>query len=232
MNSELPTTTLKKFFIVVLFSIAFAYIESSVVVYLRGLLHPAGFSFPINNISLTDPITRPLLLTEIGREAATMVLILTCAALAGINRQQRFAYFLTIFAVWDIFYYVWLRVLIMWPISIMDWDILFLIPRTWASAVLYPVIIAFTILVFAVVLLYRDSVGRPIRARSTDWLGFMAAAMIIVYSFCTAGPYVTEPDYASYFYWPLFAAGYIAAIVFFARCVLNSGRQTQSISPS
>lgn len=224
MHLEPPAITFKKFLIVIVFGIAFAYIESSVVVYLRSLLHPAGFNFPVNSISVTDPITRPLLLTEIGREAATIVLIITCATLAGVNRQQRFAYFLTIFAVWDIFYYVWLRVLIMWPTSIMDWDILFLIPMTWASAVLYPVIVAFTMLVFAMVLLYRDSVGRPIKAGPVDWLGFTGAAVIIIVSFCTPGPYVTEPDYASHFHWPLFAAGYAVALAFFLRCVFKSGR--------
>ncbi len=229
MYSEPPATTLRKFLIVVAFSIAFAYIESSVVVYLRGLLHPAGFDFPINSISLTDPITRPLLLTEIGREAATIVLILTCAMLAGVNRQQAFAYFLTIFAIWDIFYYVWLRVLIMWPTSIMDWDILFLIPTTWASAVLYPVIIAVTLLLFAMVLLYRDSVGRPVRAGFFDWLGFIGAGVIIVYSFCTPGPYVTEPDYAAHFHWPLFAAGYAVALLFFAKCLLGSRRAVRPV---
>jgi len=222
MQSEPPLTTLKKLFIVIVFSIAFAYVESAVVVYLRGLLHPGGFTFPVNNVSLDDPITRPLLLTEIGREAATIVMIFTCALLAGVNRQQRVAYFLTIFAIWDIFYYVWLRMLIMWPASIMDWDILFLIPMTWASAVLYPVIIASTMLAFALALLYLDSVGRSVKAGSVDRLGFIGAGTIIVASFCTPGPYITRPDYASHFYWPLFAAGYVVALLFFAKCVLAS----------
>ncbi len=216
--------TLKRFCIVILFSIAFAYIESSVVVYLRTILNPCSFDFPINSISVTDPIIRPMLLTEIGREVATIVLIFTCAYLAGHNRQQRFAHFLIIFAIWDIFYYIWLRFLIGWPASIMDWDILFLIPRTWASAVLYPVIIACEMLLFGVVILYRDSVGRPMKATSTDWLGFAAAAMIVILSFITPGPYVTQPDYASHFYWPLFAFGCAASIVLFLKCFLTSGR--------
>ncbi len=70
-----------------------------------------------------------LVLTEIGREAATLVLIFTAAWLFGGVPQERIAYFLIIFAVWDIFYYVWLKVLLDWPATLMDWDILFLIPR-------------------------------------------------------------------------------------------------------
>ncbi|NQT01098.1 MAG: hypothetical protein HQ580_03680, partial [Planctomycetes bacterium] len=147
-------TTIKVFCVVVIFSIAFAYIEAAVVVYLREIFHPDGFTFPLTTFGL-DPLWERLLLTEIGREAATIVLIFTGSWLFGKNRRQRFAYFMTIFAVWDIFYYVWLKVLLDWPSSIMDWDILFLIPDTWASAVLYPVLISITMLVFAAVILYR-----------------------------------------------------------------------------
>ena len=141
-------TTVTRFCVVVVFSIAFANIEASVVVYLRQIFHPEGFYFRMTLFG-EGPLWRRFLFTEIGREAATMVLILTTCWLAGRNRQQRFAYFLTIFAVWDIFYYVWLKVLIDWPASIMDWDILFLIPVTWASPVLYPVLISVVWLVFA-----------------------------------------------------------------------------------
>ncbi|MHC4582831.1 MAG: hypothetical protein ACYS14_15365, partial [Planctomycetota bacterium] len=151
-------TTIARFCVVVVFSIAFANIEATVVVYLREIFHPDGFDFPMTVFG-EGPNWKRLLLTEIGREAATMVLILTTCWLAGRNRQQRFAYFLTIFAIWDIFYYIWLKVLINWPASIMDWDILFLIPVTWASPVLYPVLISVALLAFAVVILYRDSCG-------------------------------------------------------------------------
>ncbi|MHC4433522.1 MAG: hypothetical protein ACYTBS_16915, partial [Planctomycetota bacterium] len=199
-------TTIARFCVVVVFSIAFANIEATVVVYLREIFHPDGFDFPMTVFG-EGPNWKRLLLTEIGREAATMVLILTTCWLAGRNRQQRFAYFLTIFAIWDIFYYIWLKVLINWPASIMDWDILFLIPVTWASPVLYPVLISVALLVFAAVILYRDSCGRPIRATLLDWLVFGASGVIIVVSFCIVGVHITEEDFASYFYRSLFAAG-------------------------
>ncbi len=215
---------IKRFCIVVIFSIAFAYIEAAVVVYLRAIFHPDGFTFPLNDLG-TILQENPLLLTEIGREAATIVLIFTGAWLFGRNRRQRFAYFLTIFAIWDIFYYVWLKVLIDWPASIMDWDILFLIPGTWASAVLYPVLISITILIFAAAILYRDAHGRPIKVTLADWLAFFVAAIIVVVSFYISGRHVTEPDYKSYFYWPLFALGHISAIAVFLKCLLKSKRR-------
>ena len=162
------------------------------------------------------------MLTEIGREAATLVLILTACILIGRNRRQRFAYFLAIFAVWDIFYYVWLKVLLDWPASIMEWDILFLIPTTWASAVIYPVIISVIMLVFAVVILYRDAVGRPINVSPLDWLLFAAAGVIIIISFCTPGRHIADSDYEAYFYWPIFALGAATAVATFAKCFLKN----------
>jgi hypothetical protein len=214
-------TTFKTFLIVFVFGIAFGYIEAAVVVYLRQIFYPDGFTFPLTIFGI-DAMSRRILLTEIGREAATIVLIFTGAWLSGHNRQQRVAYFLIIFAVWDIFYYVWLKVLLDWPASIMDWDILFLMPVTWASPVLYPVLISMTLILFAVVILYFCSCGRPVKATLLDWLAFSASVIIIVACFCIAGLHRTEQDYASYFHLPLFAAGYLLGIAIFLKCLLKS----------
>jgi len=218
--SESLKTTIKTFLIVVVFSIAFGYIEAAVVVYLRQIFYPDGFTFPIMLFGI-DALSRRILLTEIGREAATIVLIFTGAWLFGHNRQQRFAYFMIIFAVWDIFYYVWLKVLLDWPASIMDWDILFLIPVTWASPVLYPVLISMTLIVFAIVILYRCSCDRPLRTKLPDLLAFLVSGLIVVVSFCIAGLHSTEQDYTSYFYPSLFAAGYLISPVIFLKCLLK-----------
>jgi hypothetical protein len=220
-STEPLKTTIVRFCIVVVFSIAFGYIEAAVVVYLRAIFHPDGFTFPLTVFGI-DQLSKRLLFTEIGREAATIVLIFTGSWLFGRNRRQRFAYFLTIFAIWDIFYYVWLKFLLDWPASIMDWDILFLIPTTWASAVLYPILISITMLIFAAAILYRDALGNPIKVTRADWLGFIVAAVIVVVSFCTPGQHVTEPDYKSYFYWPLFAVGLFCAVAMFLKCTLQS----------
>jgi hypothetical protein len=161
-------------------------------------------------------------LTEIGREAATIVLIITGAWLSGHNRQQRFAYFMIIFAVWDIFYYVWLKVLLDWPASIMDWDILFLIPVTWASPVLYPVLISSTLIVFAAVILFLSCCGRSLKVTPLDWLAFSVSVIIIVVCFCLPGLHITEQNYATHFHLPLFGAGYLFGLVIFLRCLLKS----------
>ena len=213
-------TTFKRFCIVVIFGMAFGYIEAAVVVYLREIFHSEGFTFPLD--FAIDPFSKRMLLTEIGREAATIVLIFTGAWLSGRNLQQRFAFFLTIFAIWDIFYYVWLKVLLDWPARFSDWDILFLIPTTWASPVLAPLLISLTLLLFAIIILYRDSCARPLKVARLDFSLFILASLIVVASFCIAGMHSMRSDFGSYFYWPLFAFGYILAIVVFLKCLLKS----------
>ena len=217
---ELLKTIFRRFCIVVIFGIAFAYIEAAVVVYLRAIFYPAGFTFPLTEFG-TSLLWKQLLLTEIGREAATLVLIFTGSLLFGRNLRQRFAFFLTIFAVWDIFYYVWLKVLLDWPGSIMDWDILFLMPVVWASPVLAPILISFTMLVFAVLILYRDCCGRDIKITRMDLPGFVIAGLMVVVSFCIAGAHITKPDFRSHFHWPLFALGNVSAVALFLKCLLR-----------
>jgi hypothetical protein len=198
---------LKRLLIVVLFSIAFAYIESAVVVYLRAIFHAEGFSFPLKIFDL-DSLGKRLMITEVGREAATLVLIWTGAWLFGKQTQERWAYFLIIFAVWDIFYYVWLKVLLDWPASIMDWDVLFLIPMVWASPVLYPVLVSLGMLVIAAAVLWCGAKNQTTRLTWTEWMAVVLGCVVIVGSFCLGGSHATETNYADYFYWPLFAAGY------------------------
>ncbi|MBM4024245.1 MAG: hypothetical protein FJ280_02410 [Planctomycetes bacterium] len=214
---------LQRLLIAVVFSIAFAYIEAAVVVYLRAIFHEGGFTFPLQVFDATAQGKR-LLLTEVGREAATLVLIFTAAWLFGSILQERLAYFLLIFAVWDIFYYVWLKVLLDWPATFMDWDVLFLIPMIWASPVLYPVLVSIAMFAFATAILYRCAHGRPLTVTRLDWLGWSASLLVIVVSFCLGGTHVTEPNYAEYFYWPLFAVGFALGIAFCVKSLLAPAR--------
>lgn len=201
-----PPAMLRRLLIAIAFAVAFAYVESAVVVYLRVIFHPNGFTFPLAPFAANE-LGRQILVTEIGREAATLVLIATAAMLFARARQEATAYFMVIFAVWDVFYYVWLRVLIGWPASLMDWDILFLIPRPWASPVLYPVLVSMAMLVFGAMILQRTSRGRPLPIRWSDWVGWAAASVFLILAFCLAGAHMSRPDYAAHFHWPIYAVG-------------------------
>jgi hypothetical protein len=214
----------KRLTIAVVFGIAFGYIEAAVVVYLRAIFHAKGFDFPLEVFGVTAT-GRRLLLTEVGREVATLVLILAAAWLFGRTRQERVAYSLAIFAVWDVFYYVWLKALLDWPASLMTWDILFLIPVIWAAPVLYPVLVSLAMFAFAGAILYRSARGRPLVVTSTDWLGWLAGLLVIAISFCLGGTHVTEPNYAEYFYGPLFAVGYCLGLLPCLTCLRRTPAQ-------
>jgi len=118
------------------FAMAFAFVESSVVVYLRQISYPEGFAFPLKP-GITSQIA-----VEVSREFATIVMLIAIGMIAGTNRWQRFSYFLIGFGVWDIFYYVWLKLILDWPSSLLDWDILFLLPIPWIGPVIAPVLVS------------------------------------------------------------------------------------------
>jgi hypothetical protein len=121
------------------FFIAMAFLESAVVVYLRALYYPEGFGFPL------VPMDPALVATEMGREFATLVMLLAPAALVTRRALERFAWFCIGFGIWDIFYYVWLKVLLGWPASLAEPDLLFLLPVPWVGPVWAPCLISVSV---------------------------------------------------------------------------------------
>ncbi len=167
----------RKLVLVAVFGIAFAFVESSVVVYLRALYYPQGFSLPLKAISNEH------LVVELCREAATIIMLLTIGFVAGRKGWQRFGYFLLAFGVWDIFYYVWLKVMLNWPSSILDWDILFLIPLPWIGPVLSAAAIALLMLVCGVDIVVRISQQKHFSPTLVSWGAATVATGIILFSF-------------------------------------------------
>ena len=142
------------------FGVAFGYVEAAVVFYLRRLLdYHADYSvvdrhvyLDLGFIAFVTP-DRPVLGTdavtsaEIGREAATIVMLVAVAYLAARSPARRLAAFLVAFAAWDLAYYAFLRVLTGWPASLTDIDVYFLIPVTWVGPVITPLAICTLMLV-------------------------------------------------------------------------------------
>lgn len=159
------------------FAIAMAYLESAVVVYLRALFFPNGFTFPL------PVMDRHIVITELGREVATIIMLLAPAALLARKRIERFAWFLFAFGVWDIFYYVWLKVLLDWPASLFDMDILFLVPVPWVGPVLAPCIVSVGFILLAITILLGGERHERFDLRTYEWVVLCCAAAIILWSF-------------------------------------------------
>lgn len=161
----------------VLFSIAMGLLEAVVVVYLRTLVYPDGFSFPLKILS------EKIYTVEIAREAATLVMLAGVGIAAGRKYYDRLAYFLLTFAVWDIFYYVFLKVYLNWPATLLDWDILFLIPTTWIGPVLAPLLCSLAMIAMAGLILRFDRQGRLLRFSRMEWAGIYGGALLIFLTF-------------------------------------------------
>jgi len=159
--------------IISLFAIAMGLLESAVVIYLRDILYPGGFEFPLN------PVRPDLVWTEILRELATLVMLLTIGILAGKTAPEKFAWFLYTFAIWDIFYYVFLWALIGWPESFMTWDVLFLLPVTWTGPVISPLIIASTMILLALLIVRKESGRIP----KLSWILLISGSLILITAF-------------------------------------------------
>jgi hypothetical protein len=138
-----------KIFNLILFSTAMGLLEAVVVVYLRRIYYVDGFTFPLKMMDTA------FYRTEVLREIATILMLVGVCAAAGQRFYERFAYFLMTFAIWDIFYYVFLKVFLNWPLTLLDWDILFLIPITWVGPVLSPVLCSLVMLLMTALIL-RD----------------------------------------------------------------------------
>jgi hypothetical protein len=156
---------------VTLFSIAMGFLEGAVVIYLRELYYPEGFVFPLKLMSDTNAIV------ELLREVATIVMLLGIGMLAGRTPNQRLAYFVMSFAIWDIFYYVVLWLFLDWPQSIMEWDILFLVPVLWVGPVITPLLITVTMLLLSTVLLKSD-----IRLSKVEWALLITGSLVVILS--------------------------------------------------
>jgi hypothetical protein len=166
-----------KILIVASFAIAMAYLESAVVVYLRELYYPDGFTFPLKLIS------EKILLIELGREFATIIMLLTVAMIAGKIFAERFSYFLLSFGLWDIFYYLWLKVFINWPDSLLTDDLLFLIPVPWISPVLAPVLVSIVFITFSILALKKVELGFRIQSDKINFVLILFGVVLILLSF-------------------------------------------------
>ena len=126
-----------RWWMVVIYAGAMAWVESAVVFYLRSMIDRVE-PYQANPL----PIIGGFALVELPREFATMVMLFAVGFLAGRTWRARIGYAVIAFGVWDIFYYVFLKMMCGWPHSLLDWDVLFLLPMPWWGPVLAPVLIS------------------------------------------------------------------------------------------
>ena len=194
---------------VVVFAIAMAWVESAVVFDLRTMvdrIEPYQAD-PLPLVGKLGPV-------ELVRELATMIMLLTVGMLAGKKWPQRLGYSAIAFGVWDIFYYVFLKVMCGWPHSLLDWDILFLLPLPWWGPVLAPVLIAVLMIVWGTRITQFDVAPNSritsLAAWSLNFTGmFLALDVFMTDTLRVAdqGVPVVRQVLPTAFNWPLFVVG-------------------------
>ncbi|MGH7600938.1 MAG: hypothetical protein ACREOI_31660 [bacterium] len=213
----------KRWIMVVLFAAAMAWVESAVVVYLRTLVDRIE---PYQSNPL--PIVNDLVAAELVRELATLVMLFAVGWLAGNTKRTRLGYSLIAFGVWDIFYYIFLKIITGWPQSIFDWDILFLLPLPWWGPVIAPVIIAAMMIVFGtLVTQFEPSVWPSRRAWIFSWGGVVLALLVFMSDAIRAvdgGIESVRTVLPVWFNWPVF----IIALVLMAAPILDMIKQIWS----
>ena len=195
-----------------------AYLESAVVVYLRAIYYQEGFGFPL------APLKPGMAAIEVGREAATLVMLLGVAMVMSDDRWERFLIFSLSFGVWDIFYYVWLWVFLDWPPSLLTWDVLFLIPVPWIGPVLAPIIVSVALIVGSLLLLHVKRQGTQLALPTSLWLLASAGGVVVLLSFTLDYRAVLAQMEPPPFRWWLFATGVACAA---AALTLGMSRLTQ-----
>jgi len=216
----------KRWLWVVVFAIAFAWVESAVVVYLRKIYFDGGFSFPLvikweDGKHVIDPLVR----IEFGREIATIIVLAAVGRLAGTGKKglQKFCFFMVAFGIWDIFYYIWLYVMVGWPVNLLTWDLLFYVPLPWVGPVITPLLIASTMVTAGSLIVYYDQKGYAIRWQWSDLVIELGCGLLMIVAFCwdwrnilqVPGD-VARSGIPNPFAWWLFLPAYLISIVYFA----------------
>jgi len=191
---------------VVIYAAAMAWVESAVVFYLRSM---------IDRIEPYQPNPLPVIggfaMVELPREAATMIMLFAVGALAGRTWRARFGYALVAFGVWDIFYYIFLKMMCGWPHSLLDWDILFLLPMPWWGPVLAPVLISLLMILWGTLACQFERTRFPVLFNWRVWILNLSGVALALYIFMADTIAASHHGLAAirtmlpeHFNWPLF----------------------------
>ena len=203
-----------------LFGTAFGYLEAAVVSYLRFLHEPVrhrfypgrppGDLFPLlthEQAASVGTEQRKIRIIEIGREAATMLMLAGVGLAVAQNIGQWAAAFVVAFGTWDITFYLFLKVLLDWPGSPFTWDVLFIIPVAWAGPVIAPVLVSAAMIAAGLSHLRREATGDPVRLSGWNWTVIVVGALIIIVSFTLDHRNIMAGGMPHPFNWLLFGLG-------------------------
>lgn len=213
----------------IIFSVAFGYVEAAVVAYLRAMYAPlrahfypnaaAGELFPLltlDQLSAIGPEHATRLKTELGREFATLAMLASVALIAARGAREWISAFVVCFGIWDIAFYAALKLLLGWPASLFTWDILFLLPVPWVGPVIAPILVSFSMIGAGLLVLWREYNGRPVQIAVPRWAAIILGGAIVVTAFMWDFRNTAMGRSPNPFNWTLFFLGEALGLFAFA----------------
>ena len=215
---------------VVIYAIAMAWVESAVVFYLRSM---------IDRIEPYQPDPLPVIggfaSVELPREFATMAMLFAVGFLAGRTWRTRIGYAAIAFGVWDIFYYIFLKLMCGWPHSLLDWDVLFLLPLPWWGPVLAPVLISLLMILWGTFASQIERTYTPALSNHRAWILNFAGVALALYVFMadsiaasSRGLDAIRTVLPEKFNWPAF----VVALALMSAPLMQAGRQFLARRPA
>jgi hypothetical protein len=149
--------------------------------------------------------------------------------IAGKTFQSRVGFTFIAFGLWDIFYYIWLRVFISWPQSILEPDLLFLFPLPWWGPVLSPILIALLMVIGGIFAVIKIENNKALHIDAWFWLCLITGVLTLLYTFMTDALRALPADAStlsglkpSQFNWPLYFLGFGLGVIALWRMVVGS----------
>ena len=220
---KINQSSISRWLFVVIYAIAMAWVESAVVFYLRSMIDRIE---PYQPDPL--PISGGFASVELPREFATLVMLFIIGVLAGRTWRARFGYAVVAFGVWDIFYYVFLKMICGWPHSLLDWDVLFLLPLPWWGPVLAPVLISLLMILWGTSASQFEGKKIPVMSNWSAWIMNFAGVALALHVFLAdslaaahRGLDAIRTVLPDKFNWPMFCV----ALALMSAPVFQNGRQ-------
>lgn len=210
------------------YAVAMAYVESAVVVYLQTALNAqVGVLFPLKPIDQTGG----LIPIEIGREAATLVMIGAVGLLSGRTWLERLAWSAVVFGVWDIGYYGWLFVFSGWPPSLDTPDILFLLPVPWVGPVWSPIVVSTALVGVGLVAARAIRSGHRLSVAPWHVAAGLGGGLLVVLSYTLDAGRLIAGGLPGPYPWPVFAAGLFVALAAAGDALRGAWRRDYPAAP-
>jgi hypothetical protein len=213
----------------VLFAVAFGYVEAAVVIYLRSIymplhaqLYPALSAselfplFSLDQLRALGPEHTVRLNVELGREFATLLMLSAVALAAARKPREWIGAFLLCFGFWDIAFYAFLKLLLNWPASLLTWDILFLLPVPWVGPVIAPILVSLSMIVAALIWLWHEYDDKPFHLTRTRWALILLGGLTVLVAFIFDFANTARGGIPNAFRWDVFFLGEAIALLAFA----------------